>query len=139
MQLVDLYPTILDLLGIELSHALHGRTLRPLLSGETLPERAAFAEKVNITAYERKGLRTPDYKFIHSFPQPATREQGMKDYVELYDLRRDPGETRDIAAARPDLVERIRRIMEQGRTPSDLFPLPAIDQPVERPDGATTR
>jgi arylsulfatase A-like enzyme len=45
VQLVDLYPTILDYVkpGVERYH-LHGRSLRPILEGETLPPAPAYTE-----------------------------------------------------------------------------------------------
>lgn len=45
VQLVDLYPTLVDLVGVDPARRwLHGRSLLPLLRGVALPERAAFAE-----------------------------------------------------------------------------------------------
>ena len=39
--------------------------------------------------------------------------------IELYDLDLDPGETNDVAADHPDIVARIREVME-SRTESDV-------------------
>jgi arylsulfatase A len=48
--------------------------------------------------------------------------------VELYDLGSDPGETRDVAAAKPDVVADLRRIMTREHVPSKEFPFPALDR-----------
>ena len=40
--------------------------------------------------------------------------------IELYDLQADESETKDVSAAHPDVVARIRKLMESSRTPSQL-------------------
>lgn len=46
--------------------------------------------------------------------------------IELYDLATDPGERHDLAAEHPDIVARIRAIMDQAHVPSPLWnPHPA--------------
>ena len=49
--------------------------------------------------------------------------------IELYDLERDLGEANDVAASNPDVVEKIRQIMQSGRTVSKMFPFKQIDSP----------
>ncbi len=41
--------------------------------------------------------------------------------IELYRLDRDPGETRDVSAEHPDIVDQMRRIMRDAHTPSPVF------------------
>jgi len=41
--------------------------------------------------------------------------------IELYDLRTDIGERHDVAAAHPDIVARIRQIMDEAHVPSPLW------------------
>lgn len=45
--------------------------------------------------------------------------------VEVYDLRRDPGEKQNIASAHPEFVARATEIFRTGRTESEHWPLPA--------------
>ena len=62
----------------------------------------------------------------------AVRQNLLKDPeapVELYDLDRDPGESTDVAAAHPDIVEGLRRKMIREHRPSKEFPFPALDGP----------
>jgi arylsulfatase A-like enzyme len=49
--------------------------------------------------------------------------------IELYDLRTDPGEQHDVAAAHPDVVERIRQIMQEAHVPSPLWKVPGTRRP----------
>ncbi|MBL8738327.1 MAG: arylsulfatase [Planctomycetes bacterium] len=50
-----------------------------------------------------------------------------KATTELYDLSADPGETKDLAAANPDVVQRLLAIAAREHVPSAAFPLSAID------------
>ncbi len=108
--LVDLYPTLLDLMGVPLDHPVQGRSLVPLLAGGTLPPHEVFAENTNIKTFERKAFRTPRFKFIKSFPRAAARAAGIESPIyQLFDLRRDPHELHDISKDHPDLV----RLLDQ--------------------------
>jgi arylsulfatase A-like enzyme/Flp pilus assembly protein TadD len=87
--LVDVMPTVLDLVGAQIPPAVQGRSFRPLLYGRSAgPERALYFESL----YGREemnwapltGLLQQDYKFI-SLPDP-----------ELYDLSADPGEKQNL-------------------------------------------
>ena len=116
VELLDLYPTLLDLVGVPLTHEVQGRTLRPLLEGGSLPPRQAFAENTNIKFAERKGLRTERYKFI--LAQLGRSKRGEEGY-ELYDLRADPGERKNLAALHPERVASFRQQVMRRVRPGD--------------------
>jgi len=107
VQSIDIYPTIVDLLGLPVPEGLRGRSLRPLLEGKPAEEltREAFAENTNISTWERKALRTERFKFIVSIPRGPVRKKRLQRYYELYDLRRDPREQVNLAKAHPDVVQ----------------------------------
>ena len=56
---------------------------------------------------ERKALRSLRYKFVRVYPTQA--QQG---WLELYDLKEDPGEQSNIADASPELVEALNARLE---------------------------
>jgi arylsulfatase A-like enzyme len=103
VQLVDLVPTILDLVGVESAYELQGVSLRALLEGESTPPRRAFAEHTNVRTYERKAFRTEKYKVVYSFPKKKGTE--MEPLYELYDLQADPLELNNIADQYPEFVQ----------------------------------
>jgi arylsulfatase A-like enzyme len=83
VQHVDLVPTLLDLLGVEPKNdALEGRSLVPLLEGESLPEALAYA-----TIDSLRSVTDGRSKLILDLRE-GTRE--------MYDLAADPGERRDV-------------------------------------------
>jgi arylsulfatase A-like enzyme/Tfp pilus assembly protein PilF len=102
VRLVDLFPTVLDLLRAPLpSRALHGETLVPLLAaGAAAPPRAAWLEswqpRLNFGWSELVAVRDERWKYIR-----APRS-------ELYDLGADPGETRNLAARETGRAEEYR-------------------------------
>lgn len=117
---IDIFPTVLDLTGIRISHAIDGETLRTLwelpggqpapareLYCETyMPAMSAFAQKVSFQGQEvalpfrRRGLRTQDWKYVvnepwpmldFSNPPPIPDELAQRERSEeLYDLRSNP-------------------------------------------------
>jgi len=43
--------------------------------------------------------------------------------MELYDLDADPGETKDVATAHPDIIARLDSMMKEAHTPDKNWPL----------------
>jgi N-acetylglucosamine-6-sulfatase len=89
---IDLAPTLLELAGVAGEHPVDGRSLAPLLRGESPPDwRTSFLiEYFSDTVFPRvrnmgyQAVRTEQNKLIH-----YTELDGMD---ELYDLRADPYE-----------------------------------------------
>ena len=113
VRLVDLYPTLLELTGTPRPRVLAGRSIRPLLAGESMPPAEAFAENVNIRPVERKGLRTERFKFVLSFPRSGNRSG--REELQLFDLRADPGELTNLADRQPELVQSLLLRLAQHR------------------------
>jgi len=104
--LLDVTPTILEILGVEPRAALDGHSLLGWMSGGA----AAPTEQFYITecTWMRKhGWRTPRWKYIHAL-EPDFH---FKPAIELYDLREDPGETVNLADSEPEVVARLERRM----------------------------
>lgn len=89
--LVDLVPTILDLLDIELPEHLQGRSLTGLMQDEQQIAPQYYAENISTRLThgwgELRVLYDGSFKYIHG-PRP-----------ELYDLQSDPDELNNLASA----------------------------------------
>jgi arylsulfatase A-like enzyme/tetratricopeptide (TPR) repeat protein len=101
VQHVDLVPTVLDWLGIAPPKGLSGRSIRPLVEGAPSPGDAsvyseAFYGRYHFGWSELYALTDARYRYIKA-PKP-----------EVYDLERDPGETRNLASERPQVVASAR-------------------------------
>jgi len=126
--LVDLVPTLLELLGVAPPRTLHGRSLVPFLAQPDHDgEQVVFSELVK----RRKGkrfiaARTPTRKWIWHDPPSVP--------AEVYDLAADPGEKRNIAT--PELLaegEALRRRYEALGRGATLRP-PAATSPTLDPE-----
>jgi len=90
VSLADLAPTFLDVANVPVDRAFAGRSLVPFLRGEE-PEGwrdAVFTQTNGNELYGiQRSVMTRDWKYVYN---------GF-DYDELYDLRNDPGEVRNVA------------------------------------------
>jgi iduronate 2-sulfatase len=88
VELVDLYPTVVDYDGLKAPHKLAGETLRPLLNNPDGKGReAAFTLVSRGRGKYGQAVRTESWRYIHW-------SDGAR---ELYDERNDPEETQNVA------------------------------------------
>jgi arylsulfatase A-like enzyme len=115
VRLIDVVPTILDVLGIEPPPTVRGRSLVPFLGDGVLPgEEPSIGEmEPSPTGKGRVvSVRTRRYKLIHD---------GPKDQYRLFDLLRDPLEANDVEASSPEVVERLTDVMDAYREEAKTF------------------
>jgi arylsulfatase A-like enzyme len=99
VQHVDVMPTVLELAGLAPVDGLDGRSLVPLLRGETTTHRAEVMLS-ECTWQAKRAIRDARWKFIRCLdPGVYPRSED-----ELYDLEVDPTEQHNVAAAHPDVV-----------------------------------
>ena len=97
---VDVMPTLLEMVGLDTADDAAGTSLTGVMRGDPGVGFAALAEIHPTGAPPQDCLVADDYKLI------VAHVDGEKRYL-LYDRREDPTETKDIAAAHPELVERL--------------------------------
>lgn len=129
-QSVDLLPTLLDLTGVKAEGVeMHGRSLRPLMQGKSRgwPRRYAFS-----SPFIRNGGPTvTDKRWTYiSYGE----KQGEP---ELYDLKEDPAQKKNLIRKRPDVASRMHKalmkFLEGVGTPEENYELLG---PVGGPDYA---
>lgn len=109
---MDFYPTLLEAAGVPLAPGQHvdGVSLLPLLRGTgTLPRRSLYWHYPHyhpggVTPYS--AVRNGDYRLMEFFEDQR---------VELYDLRKDPEEKQDLAAAMPEKARELREELAEWR------------------------
>lgn len=135
---VDFAPTLADYAGVDVPDAVQGRSVRGHLSGDP-PEdwREAvyyryWMHRAHHDVPAHYGIRTRRYKlvFIYGLPLDAAgaRDAPTEPGWELYDLRRDPGELRNVyddpayADVRADLKETLRERKRALGDEDDAYP-----------------
>ncbi len=136
VELVDVFPTLLDLAGIEHDGPLHGASLAPILRGD-----AQRVKEVAVSQYPRGGggnarmgyaYRTDRYRLVRWREQNAKRDgetNGPINAVELYDYEVDPLETRNLADD-PDYADvraELEALADEHRTTMGKGPVAADD------------
>jgi len=111
----DLMPTLADLAGVGAPPDIDGISFLPTLLGrDGQRQHASLYWEYHGLWHGAQAVRMDDWKGV--------RLGGHDDAdapIELYDLATDIGETTDVAAEHPDVVARIRAVME-SRTPSRI-------------------
>jgi len=104
VQSVDILPSVLELLRIEPPPSAQGESLLPLVRGEPTSERPAYGEcfvaQLNFRWAPLRSLRTGGFKYVDA-PRP-----------ELYDMARDPGESRNLAQDQPGRATEMKKKLE---------------------------
>jgi arylsulfatase A-like enzyme len=106
VSLIDIAPTLLELLGIPIPPSFEGTSLAPALRGESQTPRDVFAEAGYALEYQKILVRWP-WKLIH-IPDPMVQEIARGQEFELYNLEKDPGEEDEMSARQPERLEEMR-------------------------------
>jgi iduronate 2-sulfatase len=113
VELVDLYPTVIDYCGVSASHELAGQSLRPLLVDPTSPGKAAaFTLVVRDKGRYGQSIRTDRWRYT----------RWSDGTSELYDELNDPQETHDLSGnpRHADEIASLGKLLEQvGEFPSE--------------------
>lgn len=139
-QIVDVMPTLLELLEIPVPHGIQGLSLLPLVRTGLPVNPYVFAgaeynggrKKPNgLFAPESvaESIRNPEWKLIHEqlFSDPEAHRRGQVDEetYELYDLRKDLQEQDDVSALNPAVVEELKGRLKRWAEASSRFTLAA--------------
>jgi len=114
---VDIVPTLLDLLGLPVDSRMTGRSLKPaLVDGITMPDDGAFAERWTTRTYREGGFKM----LLHTAkddicPTVAAKVCKEGEWVELYNVAKDPRERHEISRQNPDKVKEFREKIKLWR------------------------
>ncbi len=127
--LEDWMPTLLDLIGASgnLPEGVDGISIASALFGAKQPKReflyrefSGYGGQQAVWMGDWKGIRQ---KMLRNNPNPLK--------IELYNLRKDPSESNDVADKFPEIVAEIRELMKSEHVPSKKFPLGPADKLAE--------
>ena len=109
---IDIFPTLAELTGAKLSpetqRQIEGRSLVPLLKDP----QAEWADRTLVHHFGNWAQGTAaECKYIRSAIQNS--RFSLVNNEELYDLKADPGETRNVITEHPEVVAKLRAIYDQ--------------------------
>lgn len=109
-------PTFVAMTGVEPPEGYRtgGLSLLEFLKGGGAPERDYFYWELHEGGGAKRAARWGDWKAV--MPKPMGK-------IEIYDLTKDIADTSDLAADRPELVERAKEIFAEAHTPHPAWPL----------------
>jgi len=125
---IDILPTLAEITGAKLPvNKIDGVSILPLLLGD----KNAFPRHIFYYYYRQnslEGVQKDYWKLV--LPHPAISYTGVEpgnggwpgktrnitvDDIELYDLRRDPGERYNVAKQYPEVVRELQSVAEEAR------------------------
>jgi len=124
----DFLPTAAEIGGAPAPAATDGISMLPAILGQKQEKQHEYLYWEFHEGGFKQAVRLGDWKAVR---------QGTKKPIELYDLKTDIGETKDVAAEHPDVVKHVEAILAAGRTDSKEFPIrePVPRKPATRPAG----
>jgi arylsulfatase A-like enzyme len=113
VQLIDLMPTVLDLLDIPVEGVVQGQSIAPLALGQTfarkspvmtsrIPQVATSPVPVPENLTRTFARLDPQWKVIY---RSDAKRAGLNE-IELYDRKADPGDQNNVAAQNPQVIEK---------------------------------
>ena len=123
---LDLAPTLLDVCGAAPLPKVDGRSWKPLLAGNTAGWRSAFFYQYNYEVQfpytpNVRAVRTAEWKYIR---YPHGNGEPDRHIAELYDLKNDPLELKNLAAdpAHAARVKELGAVLEKLMKEHDALP-----------------
>jgi arylsulfatase A-like enzyme len=111
VMIVDILPTVLDLLKLKSDPHLQGESLMPLIRGvEGSGPRPAYADALDIDA-----VRTSDWKFIQRAEERDGQKPPLCPVPQLFNLEKDPGENTDLSNSDASTREMLGRQLQEWR------------------------
>jgi arylsulfatase A len=108
----DVLPTLADVAGAKPPSAIDGTSMARALRGESQPPQPFLYWEFHERGFQQ-AVRMGKWKAVRL-------KAGTP--IELYDLETDPGEARDVAAAKPDIVAKVEAYLKTARTQSSRWP-----------------
>lgn len=98
VSLLDIFPTVVDLVGGRIPQEVQGRSLKPLIEGQFLPDKEIVSEGTG-RGPEQRAIILGSYKLIHDF---------FSEEDKLFNFRRDPQEKINLTEQDPIMTSLLR-------------------------------
>jgi arylsulfatase A len=109
----DIFPTLVELTGAKAPAGLDGISMARALRGQSQRTHEFFYWEFHERGFQQ-AVRMGQWKAVRLAKDKP---------LELYDLKSDPGEAREVSAAHPDVVKKIEQYLRTARTDSAQWPV----------------
>ena len=113
----DMLPTFCEMAGVECPENTDGISILPTLQGRA-QERHDYLYWEFTERGGKQAIRRGDIKAVK-----LNVSKNPNAPIELYDLAKDPGETRNMAREHPEIVQEMKVLFKQARVDSPTFRL----------------
>lgn len=137
--LIDLVPTVMDILGRPRPGTAEGASLLPVIEGKQSDAPPYVYMEAGRFEPAQLVVRHGPWKLVHFRHEEDRKLHGHDEFV-LFNLQQDPAELNDLAAELPDVVARLRRALEgfgkgavtAGKPAGDEIKLDGLDEDTQR-------
>jgi len=120
----DFLPTAAELAGVPAPKDTDGISMVSSLAGKARrAHEYLYWDYGHTRSAFSQAVRRGEWKAVRNGSHAAT---------ELYDLAKDPGETRNLAATQPDIARELTQLMDAAMVPSPDFPIRDREKPEPR-------
>lgn len=104
---VDLFPTLAEVCGLESPEGIDGRSIEPLIKGQSLPDEPAYIEAVGVKLEGNRiaAARTPDWKLL--------KPGGGKPALYKLDGGAPPDEKHNLYRRYPEVARSLETFIDQ--------------------------
>ena len=106
---LDVFPTILEKIGITDNLRRDGRSLIPYFNNIKMNETEVYLHTIPYdekSIHDKVGIRTSQYKYFR-------HARNSLENINLYNLQMDPYENENIASNNPDVIKRMEAVLQE--------------------------
>lgn len=138
VQIIDIMPTLLDILDISLSHKIQGKSMLPLINkNQSINEYVYAGLPYNVERpspiffYQaqsiNESIRNEHWKLIRevtSVKSNQRKDEKSQEIFELYNLQDDPKEDKNVMNASPDILKDLKKkLSDWSKWAAEFIPL----------------
>lgn len=107
---VDIYPTLCELAGLPAPQGLDGNSFAAVLRDNTAKTKEAIFHSFPRNQLIGRAVRTNRYRLVEWKKPGAPAADAV---FELYDYEADPGETENLAESQPEVLAKLRKLLDE--------------------------
>jgi arylsulfatase A-like enzyme len=120
----DFLPTVCELTSQPIPKDIQGISYANTLLGKRAQPHHPHLYWEHLEGGIKRAIQVGDWKLVQT-----NVDTPDKTITELFDLSKDLSETTDLSKTNPEKTAELIKLINNARSPSKLFPVPALDKP----------